>query len=225
MAHYRRSRGLAALSINWGPWSELGAAAQLGVHNRLRGSGVGGIATAAGLRALERCLASRAVQLGVVDIDWPLFREQFAVDRRTTWFEALAKVPTRAPDDDDIARRVRVRTYDALARRVREADAAVRPEVLCQYVESRVREVLGVPATHALLLQRPLLELGLDSLMSTELKNRFVSELGIDLPIQTLLVGGSISEVARQIGERFAVVQSAGDCFDGSKLELEEINL
>ena len=97
LAHYRRSRGLAALSINWGPWSELGAAAQLGVHNRLRGSGVGGITTAAGLQALERCLASRAVQLGIVDIDWQLFREQFAVDRRTTWFETFAKVPTRAP--------------------------------------------------------------------------------------------------------------------------------
>ena len=167
LAHYRRSRGLQALSINWGPWSELGAAAQRGVDNRIRGSGVGGIATTAGLQALGRCLGSRVVQLGVVDIDWSLFREQFAADRRATWLEAFAKVPMRAPETDDIDRPARGRSNCALARRVREADAAVRPELLCEYVESRVREVLGIVATHALPPQRPLLELGFDSLMST----------------------------------------------------------
>ncbi len=57
MAHDRRSRGLPALSINWGAWSETGFAVRN--HTLERGSKIGlrGISTEDGLHALEMMLS------------------------------------------------------------------------------------------------------------------------------------------------------------------------
>lgn len=225
LACYRRGHGLPALSINWGPWSEQGAAVQRSVMNRIRGRGVGGIATGAGLRALERCLGSRAVQLGVVDVNWPVFLEQFAVGQRNTLLEAFARSPGVTLETEDGDHPIHKESGCVLARQVLEADAKTRPDCLREYVESRVREIGGIPATRELPLHRSLIELGFDSLMSTELRNRFLSELGIDLPIQTLIVGRNISEVVRLIGERLTFIDSSDDPFSGTELELEEIRL
>jgi NAD(P)-dependent dehydrogenase (short-subunit alcohol dehydrogenase family)/SAM-dependent methyltransferase len=223
LACYRRGQGLAALSINWGPWAEQGAAVQRSAVNRIRDRGVGGIATGAGLRALERCLGSRASQLGVIDVNWPLFLEQFAVDRRTTLLEAFAPTPqmTLGPRVDPAVKR----SASLLACRVLEADARSRPKYLREYVESRVREIAAIPTTHELASNRSLIELGFDSLMSTELRNRFLAELSIDLPIQALIAGESISAVLRLIDERLTLKNPSGDRFIRTELELEEIRI
>ena len=53
LAHYRQARGLPALSLNWGPWDEVGMAARLGLRDRHAHLGLHPIAPDLGLQALS----------------------------------------------------------------------------------------------------------------------------------------------------------------------------
>ena len=57
LCHYRRALGLPATSIQWGPWSGIGAAARAALDERLAAQGIGSIRPKQGLRALEAILA------------------------------------------------------------------------------------------------------------------------------------------------------------------------
>ena len=71
-AHERRSHGLPALSINWGAWSDVGAAAGAAAMTHLSAQGMAAFTPAQGLAALERLLAEGDAQAMVARIDWPV---------------------------------------------------------------------------------------------------------------------------------------------------------
>ncbi|MFM6024581.1 MAG: KR domain-containing protein, partial [Dolichospermum sp.] len=56
LAFYRRSQGLASLSINWGPWAEVGMTAKLQLGERLSQKGEDSIYPQQGLQVLEMLL-------------------------------------------------------------------------------------------------------------------------------------------------------------------------
>ena len=91
LAHYRRSRGLPGLAINWGAWSEIGMMSRYpsGVKwlDRL---GIGSISPPQGLLLLEYLLSQPAPQVGVMSIDWPRFLEQYGLENKP-FFADFAK--------------------------------------------------------------------------------------------------------------------------------------
>ena len=205
LAHWRRSQGLPGLSINWGPWSTIGSANRLGTVDRSREKGIGAIETEAGLAALVRSIASTKVQLGVVPIAWPTLLEQFTPERRASWLATFknkdapaALIPASESPRDN-----------TLLRRLREADSRTRDELLQQYVELQVKEVLKVSAAKEIAPHLCLLDLGLDSLTGTELRHRFALRVGVDLPLETFISGAGIAEIAKKIEERISFAEHA----------------
>ncbi|HYU00407.1 MAG TPA: amino acid adenylation domain-containing protein [Gemmatimonadales bacterium] len=72
LAHYRHRQGLPAVSINWGPWAEIGLVASgdfLPASARSGTQGVKGITPERGLEALGRALRSDGAQLTVLPFD------------------------------------------------------------------------------------------------------------------------------------------------------------
>jgi NADPH:quinone reductase-like Zn-dependent oxidoreductase len=87
LAHHRRARGLPALSINWGPWSEVGAAARPDRGGRMALRGVQSLTPAQGLDALQMLLgiggatATSPIQVAVLDFNlrqWRAFYPKVA---------------------------------------------------------------------------------------------------------------------------------------------------
>ncbi|KMW70467.1 type I polyketide synthase, partial [Limnoraphis robusta] len=66
LAHYRQMLGLPGLSINWGAWSEVGAAAERQVTQHMSLKGVGTISPQQGLEILEELIAQPDPQVGVI---------------------------------------------------------------------------------------------------------------------------------------------------------------
>jgi acyl carrier protein len=75
---------------------------------------------------------------------------------------------------------------------------AARRGLLVAYAGEQVARVLGLPPDAVDGRQR-LSDLGLDSLMAVELKNRVESDLGVTLSLVTLLDGPSLDELAAEI--------------------------
>jgi hypothetical protein len=82
LVHYRRAQGAAALSINWGPWAEVGQAAVLGLslQRRYAAQGIGAIAPQEGLSVLESLIQGREAQVAVLSVQWSSYLQQFPAD-------------------------------------------------------------------------------------------------------------------------------------------------
>ena len=67
--------------------------------------------------------------------------------------------------------------------------------MLQSYVTEQVARVLGLSPSQ-LDIQQPLTNLGLDSLMAVELKNRISADLGVNVPMVKFLQGFSVAQAA-----------------------------
>src|SRR5262249_8553039 len=70
LAHHRRAKGLAALSLDWGAFSEVGMAARQAAHGvRMAHRGIESLTPDEGLLALERLWSTSTAQAGVFKLD------------------------------------------------------------------------------------------------------------------------------------------------------------
>jgi aryl carrier-like protein len=81
------------------------------------------------------------------------------------------------------------------------ADPADRPALVDALLRDKVARVLGT-APDRLDGDRPLLQLGIDSLMAVELRNWIEGELQVDLPIVDLMRSPSVSGLAQLLARR-----------------------
>jgi acyl transferase domain-containing protein/NADPH:quinone reductase-like Zn-dependent oxidoreductase len=191
LAHDRRAAGRPALSIGWGVWSQVGSAAARGTAERVAGQGVGAIAPEQGRRVLDALAFGDRVCVAVQPIDWR--RRPSGADAGSPWLsELLADVRSRAaarsersgahsPDDAGAGR---PRFVDRLL----AAPAGERRELLMAHVHDQVASVMGMNGGHRVDPRQSFSELGLDSLMAVELRNRLGSSLGGERALPATLV-------------------------------------
>ena len=168
LAHTRRGLGLPALSINWGPWAEIGAAAEREVGDKMRSKGIGAISPEQGLRLLEEVWHSPSPQVAVAPITWSELAEQAA--RRPMMAGLVPANSTRPVRRTDVLERFR-----ATAPRKRHA-------LLVEHVRDEVARVLGLEGVGSIGPRQGFFELGMDSLTSVELRNRLSADLQRRLP-------------------------------------------
>jgi len=184
LAFRRRAEGLPALSINWGAWSEVGAAAKRQVGQRVETKGIGTISPHEGLDALERLMRKAAPQVGVMPVDWPTLLKQFAAPPFLDEFQPRAD-------------RVGGQLTD-FAKLLGEVPAADRHALVVARIQKHVAAVSGLDVTR-IDARQPLVNLGLDSLIALELRNKLGADLGVEIPIAALLEGSSVEGLASLI--------------------------
>jgi len=197
LAHHRQALGLPGLSINWGAWADAGMAAQLGSRNqhRIADLGLEPIAPQEGLQVMAKLLTTGAVQVGVMPVNWSKFIQQFPVGA----YPALISEFTSPPkgEQPQALKLELLRQFEAAA-------PGDRHSLLIGYIQEEVAKALGLSASQ-LDVQQPLNNMGLDSLMAVELKNRVKNELGVDVPLMKLWQGVSTAELAELLLEQLAL--------------------
>ncbi|MDJ1172316.1 thioester reductase domain-containing protein [Roseofilum sp. BLCC_M154] len=171
LVHYRRGLGLPGLSINWGGWASVGMTARLDIANqkRLESSGVTLIETERGMQALESCLSDSLSQVAVLPINWSKFVKELPRDQKTTFIEDLISTETSLSQKS------------AFREQLEAAPIAERQELLTNQVRSLIAKTLGWTDPQQIGMRQPFLDLGLDSLMTVELKNKLESSLEVTL--------------------------------------------
>ncbi|MEZ4867751.1 MAG: type I polyketide synthase [Caldilineaceae bacterium] len=179
LAHYRRSLGLPALTINWGPWAEAGMAVQSGTRQqaRLAALGVTALSAEQGKQVFLQLLASQATQVGVLPIDWALFAQGAG---RSRPFLAQVLDEAGAQDTTPEASQTLGTQQAGTALWQWPAQAEKRQTLLSKRLQEEVALVLEAPALPP--VTEGFFKLGMDSLMAVELKKRLERRLGIELP-------------------------------------------
>src|SRR5438067_11260843 len=154
LAHHRRAQGLPALSINWGPWSEVGLAVRTGTLDRARAQGVGAIDPASGLRALEHLLQTGPVQAAVLPADWPTLTASFPAGQLPPLVRGFAG-PVQTPAAATAPAR------PSLVAELETAPDHLRWGIVLEHVTSATRGVLGLDRSAGVDPQQGLRDLGL----------------------------------------------------------------
>lgn len=194
LMHLRQAKGLPALTLNWGSWAETGMAARLerAASARPGAQGFGAIPVDQGLAVMERLMGGSQVQWGVFPVDWARLAEQLpGLSRQALVQGLLGSVP----------RRVQAPAFRA---QLDAAPANRRLELLRQHVAGQVTATLGMPETERLAGNERLFELGVDSLLAIEIKNRLASSLGRSLRSTLIFdfptVNGLVAHLADELG-------------------------
>ncbi|MEV4744375.1 type I polyketide synthase, partial [Streptomyces sp. NPDC049555] len=176
LAVHRRTAGLPAVSLAWGPWTQdggmTGTLSDVDIH-RIARSGMPELTPAEGVALFDGALALGEPLVLPVRFDLaalrqhgdvpPLLRGLVRARRRTA---ATAASPTAT----------------GLAGRLAGLAGPERREVLLDLVRGRIAVVLGRAGAETVDPSRAFQDLGFDSLTAVELRNRLGSVTGLRLP-------------------------------------------
>ncbi len=163
LAGHRRALGLAGQSIAWGAWSGIGEAEEHRerIERALEAKGTGWITPAQGLEALEQLVRQDVTSGMAAAVDWEAISS--GDDQPPPLLEDLL---SEAADDRDQAGE----TVEDLLTRLRDAAGEEREEILAAFVQSELQAVMRLPNEPPRTVDFS--DLGMDSLMAVELRNR-----------------------------------------------------
>jgi acyl transferase domain-containing protein len=169
-AHFRRACGLPAMSINWPGWSDVGMLASIDAREqaRLRREGFDILSPSAGLTLFRRSLASDLAQSFVVAVDWPRFLASHPAGSESVLFRDLVA-------DQRTARGAASGPLPQEKGATRQSDF----RAIIDTVKAEARYCLGLEPSDPIDIHRPLIELGLTSLLANTLRLRVANALGM----------------------------------------------
>jgi myxalamid-type polyketide synthase MxaB len=189
LAAWRRSRGLPASSINWGPWAEAGMAAEAGRTDQLESRGMGLLPPLAALDLLGKLLRKACTNVAVMDAQWSAMLRRMG-----------GRVPPLLRDIAEQAAGGEQRpAADAVDHAFRQQLLAVeldqRAVLLGEYFADELCRIMGIERSQ-LELDQPLNEIGMDSLLAMELKTNLELRLAFSLPMAAFLERPSVTTLA-----------------------------
>ncbi|NSL43132.1 beta-ketoacyl reductase, partial [Streptomyces sp. 8P21H-1] len=177
LAVHRRSLGLPATSLVWGPWAQdAGMTEGLSETDRRRiaRSGLPAVTAEQGTALFDAALASGEPVLLPVRLDFPALRAQGEIP---PLLRGLIRTPARRS-----VTAVDSATASGLAARLAGLDEVERRETVLDLVRGQIAVVLGHAGAQTVNPDRAFQDLGFDSLTAVELRNRLGKATGLRLP-------------------------------------------
>ncbi|MGC4750705.1 type I polyketide synthase, partial [Micromonospora sp. DT201] len=201
LAHHRRSLGLPATSIAWGLWGESGGmAAHLSDADlsRLRRAGLPPLTDAQGLNLLDAALSTDVPHVVAIRVDT-------AGTELPPLLRYLAPALPRTPQRRTPLAGVREHLMDL--------PADERGSALRRHVVEQVSVALGHETPASVGQHVPLGELGLDSLIAVELRNRLSETTGLRLPASLTFDYTTVDALGDFLYEQLFPPEPGGDVF------------
>ncbi len=196
LALHRRTRGLPALSINWGSLGEAGFVARNpAIARHLERTGLFAIPAGRALEVMGRLLAGERARIGVAQVDWSLWGQAIpAMASRPRFAEVLAEPAAGCDGSKQAAPR-------AFAAALHAAGADQRIGLAAERLREIVANVFRLPPAK-LELHQNLNQLGIDSLMAVELQTLIADQTGVRFSPMDFMAGPTVMTMAEQVVEK-----------------------
>ncbi|MCX2731051.1 SDR family NAD(P)-dependent oxidoreductase [Saccharopolyspora sp. NFXS83] len=172
LARHRRTRGLPATAVAWGPWAEGGMATDAGTGaDRMRRGGLTPLMPDRALAALGEAIGHGDTETTIADVDWARLVPVFAAARPAPLVAGLSEAAP-APVVADSGPLPELAGLPA-AQRERQA---------LDLLRGQAAAVLGHADATEVDADRAFLDLGFDSLTTLELRNALSAATGLRLP-------------------------------------------
>ncbi len=202
LAAHRRSMGLPGQSIAWGAWSELGEAEEQRerIERQLEAAGTGWITPQQGLKALEYLIQQDASFGMVGEVDWNTIAQNR--DESSLFIEDLLNATTSTetePDDES----------EDLLTRLRASQATDSEELVASFLQGELQAVMRLPTPPSRSVG--FFDLGMDSLMAVELRNRLNRAFDGEYVVSNTAVFDypDVSSLARHLAEELGQLNPA----------------
>ncbi|MCW7538530.1 SDR family NAD(P)-dependent oxidoreductase [Aquabacterium sp. A7-Y] len=190
----RNARGLSATVLHWGPWADVGMASTQRVQHKIARSGLVLLEAPTAIATMEQALARGRCEAVIARFDWRRIADYLAERVPQPLLEQQLRGASSAATREGGA--PQVGPSDLVQELQRQTEAAALRQ-LSVFVETTVRQVLAIDPADPLDPNRALQELGMDSLLSVELRNRFAAQLQLRLPVSLMFDAPSIAAVSR----------------------------
>jgi acyl transferase domain-containing protein len=176
LAHHRRQRGEVATSVNWSVWDSVGMA-ERAERESLPSlpEGMSGFRARDGLEILARLMRDDATHVAVFIADWATLARAHPHAARTPLMRRLAPAQFET-----------------------EPVRALGAEEITRYLVEQLAMLLEMPPERVD-VRKPLNQVGVNSLLAIEIRNRVSSQLGVALPVVKLLGGYTLAELVDSV--------------------------
>ncbi|MEH2102375.1 MAG: type I polyketide synthase [Nostoc sp.] len=193
LARDRTLQGLPGMSINWGIWSEIGAAAE--ATSQMRQRGINAITPSQGIEVFEYLLSQPIAQVGVIPIDWQVFSREIS-----------SRFVERFGDEKNIFNTSQVNISNqkqTLPSRILEQLSLAGEksyELLDTYLRGEIARILGFKLND-INPKAGFFDLGMDSLTAIEFKNRLQIDLECLLPATVAFDYPTVESLVKYLAE------------------------
>ncbi|WP_264051091.1 type I polyketide synthase, partial [Mycobacterium parmense] len=160
----RKARGLPATGVNFGPWAQGGMASSEAARANIGALGLVPLEPSAALSALAEVVANGTGQATVIKANWARAAKMLGNSRPPILDLVLPSAATEAAGDSE------------LLRQLQEIPVAQRATFVTEFLQREVQGFLRLAQPPAATSR--FLDLGTDSLMAVELRNRLHSQFG-----------------------------------------------
>ncbi|WP_262701178.1 MULTISPECIES: type I polyketide synthase, partial [Streptomyces] len=198
LAHRRRAQGLPAVSLAWGMWQQAagtGMTGRLGDadQRRMTRGGVAPLSPAEGMELFDTALRTDGPTALPIKLDLDALRTQAASGAVHPLLRRLAPAARRAAVPRATA------DQGLVTGRLTGATPEERERILLDMVQQEAARVLGHSAAATLDPDVLFTEIGLDSLMAVELRDRLAKRTALRLPPSFVFDHPTLRMLARQL--------------------------
>ena len=204
LCEHRQAEGRAATAVCYGPWKEVG----MGVSDEetlewMHSRGIRAMSPRFGLDGMEAMIMGGVTGTTLADMNWSIFRGVMEILRPRPLLESLGA------GDDAVEPLALAESTSALTQQLIEAAPADQHQILRRAVRAEMARIMKLPV-ETLRDSVGFFELGMDSLMAVEFRNRMEKMLGQRLPATLVMDRPNVNSVTDFVLQEVLDLQDKG---------------